>query len=299
MTLSSAVSAVRRDLESRLFAMVAGPQGPTNRERIHHTPGERWFGEDRPIRRVHADASMFVGGLRALLLQSLHPLAMAGVADHSDYRGDPWGRLQRTSTFLATTTFGCAADAQHAVDQVRRIHTFVRGVTVDGRPYHASDPHLLEWVHIAEVDSFLLAHQLYGAAPLDQSGRDGYVADMAVVARALGVPTPPETERELHERIEAYRPELRATPAARDAARFLLLTPPLALPARPVYGVLAAVAVAMLPTWARRPLWLPYAPVLESTVTRMSGHVLVGSLRWVMTAGRVPVEPELVLPGVG
>jgi uncharacterized protein (DUF2236 family) len=89
--VSSAVSAVRRDLESRLLAMVAGPEGPANRERIHRAPGTRWFDDDRPIRRVHADASMFVGGLRALLLQSLHPLAMAGVAEHSDYRGDPWG----------------------------------------------------------------------------------------------------------------------------------------------------------------------------------------------------------------
>lgn len=278
-----AVSAVRRDLGGRLFGMVAGPDGPANRERIHRAPGDRWFTPDRPIRRVNADASMFVGGLRALLLQSLHPLAMAGVAEHSDYRGDPWGRLQRTSTFLATTTFGCAADAQAAVDHVRRIHRYVHGVAPDGRPYHASDPHLLEWVHIAEVDSFLLAHQLYGAAPLDQSGRDGYVADMAVVARALGVPEPPRTEQELHDRIEDFRPELRGTRAARDAARFLLLTPPLPLPARPAYGVLAATAVAMLPAWARLPLLLPYVPVLETTVTRMAGRMLVGSIRWVMT----------------
>lgn len=283
MMISSTVSAVRRDLGSRIFAMVAGPEGPANRERIHGTPGDRWFAMDRPIRRVNADASMFVGGLRALLLQSLHPLAMAGVAEHSDYRGDPWGRLQRTSTFLATTTFGCAADAQSAVEHVRRIHRYVHGVAPDGRPYHASDPHLLEWVHIAEVDSFLLAHQLYGAAPLDQAGRDGYVADMAVVARALGVPEPPQTERELRDRIDDFRPELCGSPAARDAARFLLLTPPLPLPARPAYGVLAATAVAMLPAWARLPLLLPYVPVLETTVTRMAGRMLVGTIRWVMT----------------
>ena len=284
--VSKTVSAVRRDLESKLFAMVAGPEGPANRERIHHAPGDRWFDDDRPIRRVHADASMFVGGLRALLLQSLHPLAMAGVAEHSDYRGDPWGRLQRTSTFLAETTFGCAADAQRAVDQVRRIHTYVHGVAPDGRPYEASDPHLLEWVHIAEVDSFLLAYQRYGAAPFDQAGRDGYVADMAVVATALGVPEPPRTEQELRDRIRAYRPELGGTQAARDAARFLLLTPPLALPARPVYGVLAAAAVGMLPWWARFPLRLPYTPVFEATVTRTAGRVLVGSIRWVLTPPR-------------
>lgn len=263
--------------------MVAGPEGTANRERIHNTPGPRWFDEHRPIRRVNADASMFVGGLRALLLQSLHPLAMAGVADHSDYRSDPWGRLQRTSTFLAVTTYGTAVDAQQAVNRVRRIHQHVYGVAADGRPYHASDPHLLEWVHIAEVDSFLLAHQLYGAAPLDQAGRDGYVADMAVVASALGVPEPPRTEAELRARIEAFRPELHSTAAARDAARFLLLTPPLVLPARLGYGVLAATAVAMLPAWARLPLLLPYVPPLEVTVTRMAGRALIGGIRWAMT----------------
>jgi hypothetical protein len=135
---------VRANWAGRCSGLVAGPDGPNNRARIHNTPGPRWFGEDRPIRRVHADASMFVGGLRALLLQSLHPLAMAGVADHSDYRGDPWGRLQRTSTFLAVTTFGPADDAQRAVDKVRGIHRRVRGVAPDGTPSEASDPHLLE-----------------------------------------------------------------------------------------------------------------------------------------------------------
>ena len=227
---------------------------------------------------------MFVGGLRALLLQSLHPLAMAGVAGHSDYRGDPWGRLQRTSTFLAVTTFGPADDAQRAVDRVRGIHRRVHGVAPDGRAYDASDPHLLEWVHIAEVDSFLLAHQLYGAAPLDQGGRDGYVADTARVATALGVPDPPRTERELAERIEAYRPELSGTPAARDAARYLLLTPPLPIVARAPYGVLAATSVAMLPAWARMPLLLPYFPPIEATVIRATGRVLVGGIRWALTA---------------
>ena len=277
---------VRRTLGRSLFGMVAGPDGPANRARIHETPGPRWFGEDRPIRRVHADASMFVGGLRALLLQSLHPLAMAGIAQHSDYRGDPWGRLQRTSTFLAVTTFGTATDAQRAVDRVRGIHQRVHGIAPDGRPYRASDPHLLEWVHIAEVDSFLLAHKLYGAAPLDQIGRDGYVADTARVATALGVSDPPLTEAQLRDRIEAFRPELSGTTAAREAARFLLLTPPLPIAARAPYGLLAATSVSMLPAWARMPLLLPYFPPVEATVIRMSGRVLVGGIRWAMTASR-------------
>ncbi|MGW0159246.1 oxygenase MpaB family protein [Mycobacterium sp. NPDC003323] len=290
MVLEREVGAIRDGLGRALFGLVAGPDGPDNRARIHETPGPRWFAEDRPIRRVHADASMFVGGLRALLLQSLHPLAMAGVAEHSDYRGDPWGRLQRTSTFLAETTFGPATDAQRAVDKVRGIHRRVHGVAPDFTPYAASDPHLLEWVHIAEVDSFLLAHQLYGAQPLDPAGCDAYVADTARVAEALGVPDPPRTRHELRERIEAYRPELRSTAAAREAARFLLLTPPLPLPARAPYGVLATTSVAMLPSWARKPLWLPYFPPLEATVVRMSGRILVGGIRWVLTARRAEQE---------
>jgi uncharacterized protein (DUF2236 family) len=279
------LTAVRDTLGRQLFGMVAGPDGPANRARIHDTPGPRWFDEDSPIRQVHGDASMFVGGLRALLLQSLHPLAMAGVAGHSDYKGDPWGRLQRTSTFLAVTTFGTADDAQRAVDKVRGIHRFVNGVASDGRSYSASDPHLLEWVHIAEIDSFLLAHQLYGAAPLDQDGRDGYVADTARVAEALGVVDPPRTEHELKDRIAAYRPELHGTAAAREAARFLLVTPPLPLLARAPYAILAASSVAMLPSWARMPLRLPYLPPVEATAVRVAGRTLVGGIRWAMNRG--------------
>ena len=277
---------VRERLGRGLFAMVAGPEGPQNRSRIHDTPGPRWFADDRPIRRVHADASMFVGGLRALLLQSLHPLAMAGVAQHSDYRGDPWGRLQRTSTFLAVTTFGTATDAQRAVDKVRGIHRRVRGQAPDGRDYRADDPHLLEWVHIAEVDSFLQAYQLYGAAPLDQAGRDDYVADTARVAAALGVLDPPRTEADLRSRLAGYRSELSSTEAAREAARFLLITPPLSLLARAPYGVLAASAVSMLPPWARLPLRLPYLPPLEATAIRLSGRVLVSGIRWALSANQ-------------
>jgi uncharacterized protein (DUF2236 family) len=280
---------VRERLGRELFAKVAGPEGPRNRDLIHNTPGPRWFAADRPVRRVHADAAMFVGGLRALLLQSLHPLAMAGVAEHSDYRGDPWGRLQRTSTFLAVTTFGPATDAQRAVDRVRGIHRRVHGTAPDGRAYRADDPHLLEWVHIAEIDSFLRAYQLYGDTPLDAAGRDGYVADTARVARALGVPDPPRSEAQLRDRLAEYRPELSGTDAAREAARFLLLSPPLPLLARGPYGVLSAAAVAMLPAWARLPLRLPYLPPVEATGIRLAGRVLVGTIRWAM-AGDEPAQ---------
>jgi len=164
------VAVARSHVQRLVFDLVAGPKGPATRERIHGTPGPRWFEPGSPIRRVHGDASMYVGGIRALLLQSLHPLAMAAVDDHSGYKGDPWGRLARTSAFLATTTFGTATDAQQAIDIVRAVHRYITGTAPDGRPYRADDPHLLRWVHVAEIDSFLAAHQRYGDGPADSVG---------------------------------------------------------------------------------------------------------------------------------
>ena len=207
-TVGSVVTTLRQRLGAVLFQRVAGPDGARHRVRIHGTPGPRWFEAGSPISRVHGDASMFVGGLRAVLLQTLHPAAMTAVAEHSGYRGDMWGRLARTSRFLAVTTFGTADDAQQAVDVVRAIHARVTGTTDDGTPYAASDPHLLLWVHVAEIESFLLAHQTYGARPLDQAGRDEYVAQTAEVARRLGVIDPPTTEAELAEVVASFRPEL-------------------------------------------------------------------------------------------
>ncbi|MER7759228.1 oxygenase MpaB family protein [Streptomyces sp. NPDC097619] len=271
---------VRERARAALFSRVAGPEGPQNRVRIHQTPGPRWFAPGEPIQRVHGDASMFAGGLSALLLQSLHPLAMAAVEAHSGYRGDPWGRLQRTSTFLAYTTYGTVEDAQRAVDTVRAVHARVRGRTAEGVPYRADDPHLLEWVHVAEVDSFLRSHQRFGARPLDGPGRDAYVAAAARVARALGVPDPPVTEAGLAARLEAYRPELRGTPEARAAARFLLRHPPLPWPARLPYGLLSAAAVGLLPPWAREPLGLPLLPRAERLLFRPAGTAVTRALRW-------------------
>jgi len=281
---------VSRELRDRLgealFTRVAGPEGPQARDRIHLTPGPRWFDEGSAIRRVHGDASMFVGGLRALLLQSLHPQAMAAVAAHSGYRGDPWGRLARTSTFLATTTFGTADDAAQAVAVVRAVHDRIRGVTAEGLPYAASDPHLVRWVHVAEAHSFLAAHQRYGAEPLDAAGCDEYVEQTAVVGRALGAAELPTTLAGLVEQLRDYRPELRGTPEARDAARFMLVDPPLPWPARPPYGVLAAAAVALMPRWARQPLRLPYLPRAEATIVRAGGHLATRTIRWALPPAR-------------
>lgn len=256
MTSSGPLAAMQARMGHALFTRIAGPDGYEARARIHDTPGPRWFPPHSPIRRVHGDASTFVGGLRALLLQSLHPLAMAGVAGHSGYRGDPWGRLARTSTFLAFTTFGTADDAQQMVDRIRAVHDRVRGKTADGRAYRASDPRLLTWVHIAEADSFLSAYQRYGETRLSPEEADEYVAQSGRVAIALGAEQVPSTTAELAQAFEDFMPELGASPEALDTAQFLLKEPPLPGPVRIGYAPLAAGAVALLPTWARAELGL-------------------------------------------
>jgi uncharacterized protein (DUF2236 family) len=275
---------LRTWLGEQIRSRVIGPDGPERHAELFDTDEAGWFADDAPIRRVHADASMFVGGLRALLFQSLHPLAMAGVAQHSDYRSDPWGRLQRTADFLAATTFGPASQAQRAVDTVHRVHERVVGTASDGRRYAANDPHLLEWVHIAELDSFLAAHDRYGERPLVGDERDRYVADAAVVARALGVIDPPESETSLRARLEWFRPELAGTREARDAARYLLIQPPLPLAARPAYGMIAASAIALMPAWTRFPLRLPWLPVSEAIALRPAGAAITRTIRWATPA---------------
>lgn len=273
----------RKQLAHALRSRVAGDDAATKARVIWGAEGERWFTPEDPIWRVHADAAMFPGGIRALLLQSLHPLAMAGVAGHSGFKGDPWGRLQRTSEFLATTTFGTIEHAEQQIARVRSIHERIRGKAADGRAYAASDPHLLRWVHITEVDSFLTAFQRYASEPLTDAEADLYVEQTAVVARRLGVVEPPLTTAALQGMIESYRPELQSTPASREAARFLLLHPPLPLAAKAGYAALAAGAVALLPRWARRPLRLPWLPVTEMVLARPIGDAATATVRWAMT----------------
>ena len=274
---------VRDAIADAVRSRVIGPDGGERAYALLEAPGERWFGLDRPIRVVHADASMFVGGLRALLLQSLHPLAMAGVSQHSDYRHDPWGRLQRTADFLAATTFGPAHEAERTCAIVRAVHERVQGTASDGRRYSATDPHLLEWVHIVELDSFLAAHNRYGETPLLARERDGYVADMARIARELGVVNPPMTVPDLRQRMRDYQPELSGTPEARTAGRFLLV-PPIPLAARPAYAVLSAAAISLLPWWARLSLQLPFTPVVDTVAVRPAADALVRGLRWALSA---------------
>ncbi|MEU4605055.1 oxygenase MpaB family protein [Kribbella sp. NPDC023972] len=283
-TIAGPLDPLRDGLARMIMTKVAGPNPAAERNRVHNTPGPRWFEPDRPIRRVHGDAAMFAGGLRALLLQSLHPLAMAAVSAHSGYQGDPWGRLRRTSYFLAITTYGAIPDAEEAIARVKAVHERVRGTSPDGVKYRASDPHLLKWVHVAEVDSFLAAHQRYGVQPLNDEEQDLYVEDAALVARKLGVIDPPTSVAELRAALDEYRPELRGITEARQAARFMLVHPPVPWAARPAYAVLTAAAVGLLPWWTRWPLRLPYLPLAEATVVRAAGEGLTWTIRWALTS---------------
>lgn len=280
--MASFVATVRAAAQRELRRRVAGEDAAAHHAEIWDAPGPRRFGPDDPIWRVHADAALFVGGLRALLLQSMHPVAMQAVDEHSGYRDDPWGRLSRTAHFVAATTYGNEAVAAAAVERVRRVHTHVRGRMPDGREYRADDPHLLAWVHLAEVDSFLRIHQRFGAEPLTTGEADTYVAQSAEIAVRLGVIDPPATRAELASDLRRYRPELQATAAARRAARFLVLRPPIPLVAQPLYGALATAAVTSLPGFARRGLGLVAMPFDERLLGRPAGAMVVGALRWTM-----------------
>lgn len=282
--LDAAVGEVRDRMGSSIMRLVAGtePRPPAG---LLADPSRRRFPEGTPITQVHGDASMFVGGLSALLLQALHPLAMAGVAAHSDYRHDPWGRLARTATFLAHTTFGTREEAAAAVASVRAVHESVRGVAVDGRRYAASDPHLITWVHLAELVGFLGAYRRYGASSLTPAVADTYVAQTGEIARELGAREVPATVRELFSMLDGYRPELRGTPEARAVARYLVFEPPLPLAARAGYAPIAAAAVGLLPRWARWPLRLPWLPVTEATVGRAAGVAITRTIRWSLAGG--------------
>lgn len=269
----------QRAIGQALRDRVAGSDAEERGQAIWGTPGERWFAPDDPIWRVQGDASMYSGGVAALLLQMLHPQAMAGVAGHSGYKSDPWGRLQRTADYLAITTFGTAQSAQDIIARVRDIHSRVRGKDHRGRPYRADDPELLRWVHVAEAYCFLAAHQAYGRRPLTDAEADRYVREVGSVSQRLGTTGLPQSVAELYDQLEAFRPDLERTDAATEAARFLLLQPPLPLSARPGYWCLAAGGIAVLPPWARGMLRLPDRAPLPA-LGRGLGQVATRTVRW-------------------
>ena len=230
------------------------------------------FGPDSVTWRVHADPVMGIGGLRALHLQALHPLAMAGVARHSDFRTDPWGRLMRTVNYVTTVSFGSTAQVERAAARVRGIHRPLGGVEPEsGAVYRVADPELLRWVHCCLVESFLSTYRRAGG-PLTDDEADAYVAEQVRAAALVGIDPDdvPTTVRELATYFALLRPELRATAEARKAAAFVLLPP---MPtrklaaAKPAWAAVAGTAFALLPRWARRLYGLPGVPTTDVTAT--------------------------------
>jgi len=274
-----ALGEVRQRVARTVRQTLAG--SPDEPEYLYDPDAPRRFPPDSAIWEVHSDVSMLIGGVRALLLQTLHPLALAGVTQHSTYRTDPLGRLQRTGAFVATTTFGTQTEADEAIEMVRVVHSRVNGTASDGRPYSALDPHLLGWVHCTEADSFLRARLRYGASPLSDARADQYVAEIGEIGTAMGVDSPPETRSELRARLLAYRSELAVSPDTRDTIRFLAF-PPLNLAARTSYGVLFAAAASMLPGFARQMLMIPVPPLTEPVAIRPAATVLMRTLNWAL-----------------
>ncbi|MGE9808531.1 oxygenase MpaB family protein [Janibacter sp. G1551] len=295
--VTCAVAAARLGLGTALRDRVSGESASQRAAEIWGADGERWFTSDDVIWQVHGDAAMFIGGIRALLLQSLHPLAMAGVAGHSGYKSDPWGRLERTSHFIAMTTMGPIGAAEATIEKVRAIHRRVRGRAPDGRPYRADDPDLLRWVHVAEAHSFVTTYQAFGPRRLTDAELDIYCDQAAHAGELLGATEVPHTWGELVEMLDGYRPVLMATPAAKEAARFVLLEPPLPLSQRPGYAMLAAGAVATLPVWAREMLDLPRFPGFDGLIGRPLGRFGTSVSRWAITAPEL-AETRQVRPSV-
>ena len=235
------------------------------------------------VRRIHGDLpAMLIGGLSALLFQMLHPLAMAGVAQHSNYRQDPLGRLERTASFLGTTTFGTEDEARAAIERVRRVHRGVRGTASDGRPYSAADPDLLTWVHAAEVSSFLAASRVYAPVPPTREEADDYLAQMATVALALGAVDVPRSTAGLEAYFVEVRPRLRLTAEARTARNFVLRGVGRWPHELATYGLLVGAAQGVLPTWARRQLGLRSVPGGDRLAVRPSARLLGNAFRWVV-----------------
>jgi len=240
---------------------------------------EALFARDTPIRMVHADiVAMMVGGIRGLLLQMLHPHALQGVLDHSNFRSDMHGRLRRTARFIAVTTFGHRDDAQAAIDRVNRIHAAVGGTLPDGSPYSASDPRVLAWVHVAEATSFLAAYLRHVRPDMPGAEQDGYYRQFAVIALALGADTVPTNRAEAEAIFRELRGDLAASPAAREVADLVLGQRPKGAPPA-VQALLGAEAVALLPPFARSMLGLE-RPGLAAIPARAATWGMGKTLRW-------------------
>jgi uncharacterized protein (DUF2236 family) len=222
------------------------PRRPTSvRAELDGDPG--WFGPHSVAWKVHADTSIFVAGMAAFALQSLHPLALAGVVDHSSFAQDFMGRIRRTGEFVSGVVYGSSAEAARRVAGVQRIHERVTGIAPDGRPYSANDPELLEWVHITEYMAIAAAFRRFGLRPLGGDELDRYIGEVAVVGEAMGVADPPRSWSELDASFQRFRPQLAVGEQAALALRFLREPPGLPAVAMPAWRTVWAGALTCLP----------------------------------------------------
>jgi uncharacterized protein (DUF2236 family) len=224
--------------------------------------------------RIHSDQVFAIGGMRALILQALHPLAMAAVDQHHSFEDDFWGRLERTTQYVSTQTFESSTKARRSAARVRGIHRKLRGIDpLTGTEFRLDRPDLLLWVHCCTVDSLLSTARRSGA-PIGPADADEYVREQVVAADMVGIPTDlvPATVGELHEYFRAVRAELRLTDEARRGVKRLAIPPmttwvKLLTPARPAWAGLAGLAFATQPKWARRIYRLPGLPTTDVAAT--------------------------------
>ena len=240
------------------------------------------FGPGSATWAVHGDfTAMMAGGIASLLIQMLHPAALAGVWDHSDFRRDMAGRLRRTAGFISVTTYGATEAAEQMIARVRHVHDRVKGTLPDGTPYAANDPHLLTFVHAAEVDSFLRAHRTYRDPDFSDEQADRYLAEMAQIARRLGAVDVPEDRHQLARFLASVRGELRVDARTRSVARVLLNQPAPSPALAPVSNWLTQAGIALLPDWAARLHGLDGAVAMRPAI-RAGTRRLGGAIRWAL-----------------
>ena len=244
------------------------------------------FGPDSVCWKVHADfTSMMAGGISALLLQALHPLALAGVWDHSTFRTDILGRLRRTATFIAGTTYGNREDALALIERVKRIHLDVSGVAPDGQPYCASEPALLTWVHVAEVSSFMTAHLRYVNPLLPVAAQDQYFEETARIAEMLGASNIPRSRVEIDAYLLAMQPALVASERTREVVRILMNAPAPSVSMRPAGMLMLSAGIDLLPDWAQTMLGFKRYAVLRRRLARPGVRVVAPVIRWALVNG--------------
>jgi len=274
---------LRRRIETQLMSLTGLSLGMLDLENPKGDPG--LFGPDSVSWQVHGDfSSMLIGGISALMLQALHPLALAGVWDHSNFRQDMLGRLRRTSQFIAGTTFGSRKDAEWLIDKVRTIHLQVVGTAPDGRPYAASDPELLTWVHVAEVSSFLKAHLRYRNPHLSPADQDRYYDEIAVIAERLGARDVPRSRQAIADYLQRMRPQLLCDARSREVLRLLLAAPAPSRLAQPFGSLMMQAGIDLLPGWAGEMLGQSQTP-LQRQVIRAGVKRSAPLLRWAMRNG--------------